>query len=126
MVGVAAPVQAQTVPYPYLNSYVLFGFEELSFKGGQGNHGPSIIDGGNIGVNGTGFIRDHDFRMNICSNAQMVMSDNTMVVSDTMRLGDSSTPTQECDVYESFYNTENANAQTPRSGPARRFAPPPV
>lgn len=126
-VGLTAPAAyAQTVPDPDLTSYVLFGFEELDFKGGQGNHGPSIIDGGNIGVNGTGFIRGNDFRMNLCANAQMVMSDDTMVVSDTLRLGDSSTPTQECDVFEVFNNIPAANNETSRTGPALPFQPPPV
>jgi hypothetical protein len=125
VVGIAAPSEAQ-VPDPDIRSYVLFGFEELAFKGGQGNHGPSIIDGGNIGVNGLGFIRGNDFRMNICSNARMIMSDNTMVVSDTMRMGDSSTPTQECDVYEGFANTTNANVESTRTGPVQPFTAPPV
>lgn len=125
VVGTAAPAAAQE-PSGDITSYVLFGFEEVSFKGGQGNHGPSIIDGGNIGANGRGFVRAGDYRVNLCANAQMVMSDGTMVVGDTMRLGDSSTPTQECDVYEAFANISAPNNETPRTGPAHPFTPPPV
>jgi hypothetical protein len=109
-----------------LNSYVLFAFEELDFKGGQGNHGTSIIDGGNIGVNESGFIRGNDYRMNICANARMKMSDNTFVVADTLRMGDTSTPTQECDVYKVFNNTGARNNEESRTGPARQFVPPPL
>jgi hypothetical protein len=126
VVGLVAPARAQNVPDSDLSSYVLFGFEEVDFKGGQGNHGPSIIDGGNIGANGRGFIRGNDARVNVCANAQMVMSDGTMVVGDTMRLGDAGTPTLECDVDEAFYNTPVGNPETPRSGPALPFTPPVV
>jgi hypothetical protein len=126
LLGVAPPAQAATVPDPQISSYVLFGFDELDFKGGQGNHGPSIIDGGNIGVNGSGFIRGNDYRMNICANARIVMSDNTMVVSDTLRMGDTRTPTQECDVHQVFNNIGANNNEESRTGPARTFTPPPV
>jgi hypothetical protein len=124
VLAAATTASAQTTPNDDIRSYVLFAIEELDFKGGQGNHGPSVIDGGNIGVNQSGFIRGNDFRMNVCANAQMVMSDNTMVVSDTMRLGDSSTPVQECDVYEVFNNIPAANNEQSRTGPARAFTPP--
>jgi len=126
VITTAPPAQAQPDPDPDITSYVLFGFDELDFKGGQGNHGPSIIDGGNIGVNESGFIRGNDYRMNICANAQMVMSDNTMVVSDTLRMGDKSTPRQECDVYRVFNNTGANNNEQSRTGPARPFVPPPI
>jgi hypothetical protein len=134
--AVAAPAQPHTpsgvarkgrrVPDSTIRSYVLFGFDELAFKGGQGNHGPSIIDGGNIGVNESGFIRGNDYRMNICSNAKMIMSDNTMVVSDTLRMGDTSTPTQECDVHRVFNNIGASNNEQSRTGPATAFDPPPI
>jgi hypothetical protein len=130
----AAPAQTQTevarrvqtVPDPDINSYVLFAFDELDFKGGQGNHGPSIIDGGNIGVNESGFIRGNDWRMNICANARMIMSDNTMVVSDNLRMGDTSTTGQECDVYRVFNNEGQRNNEESRTGPAITFDPPPI
>jgi hypothetical protein len=118
--------EAAPVPDPDITSYVLFGFDELAFKGGQGNHGPSIIDGGNIGVNESGFIRGNDYRLNICANAQMRMSDNTMVVSDTLRMGDKSTPTQECDVHKVFNNIGANNNEQSRTGPALSFTPPPI
>ncbi|HEX5086554.1 MAG TPA: DUF5979 domain-containing protein [Nocardioides sp.] len=105
---------------------MLFGFDELDFKGGQGNHGPSIIDGGNIGVNESGFIRGNDWRMNICANAKMVMSDNTMVVSDNLRMGDTSTLAKECDVYRVFNNQGANNNEESRTGPPIPFQPPPV
>jgi hypothetical protein len=122
--GAAPAAHAQTVPSDDLRTYVLFAQEELAFKGGQGNHGPSIIDGGNIGVNAAGFIRGNDYRLNLCANAQVVMSDDTMVVGDTARLGDSSTPTLECDLFEAFVNTGAPNNETPRSGPPLTFQPP--
>ncbi len=124
VLGSASPAAAQ--PSDDLSSYVLFGFDELDFKGGQGNHGPSIIDGGNVGVNGIGFIRGNDYRLNICANAQVVMSDNTFVVSDTARMGDTSTPRQECDFHEAFVNTGARNNEDPRTGPAQPFTPPPI
>lgn len=126
LVLAAGPAQAQGEPDPDLTSYVLFGFQELAFKGGQGNHGPSVIDGGNIGVNASGFIRGNDFRMNICANARLRMSNHTMVVSDTLRMGDRSTPTQECDVYEVFNNIAAPNNEQSRTGPAHAFEPPPI
>jgi Domain of unknown function (DUF5979) len=122
----APPAQAQPEPDPDITSYVLFGFDELDFKGGQANHGPSIIDGGNIGVNESGFIRGNDYRMNICANARMKMSDNTMVVSDTLRMGDTSTPTKECDVHKVFNNIGAKNNEQSRTGPAVPFTPPPI
>jgi hypothetical protein len=116
------PAHAQaSAPNSDLTSYVLFGFEDLAFKGGQGNHGPSIIDGGNIGANGMDL--DHA-AVNVCANAQMIMSDDTMVVGDSMRMGDAGTPTQECDVFQAFYNTPIGNPETPRSGPAQPFQAP--
>jgi hypothetical protein len=113
------------VPDPEINSYVLFAFVELDFKGGNAGD-VSTIDGGNIGVNESGFIRGNDWRMNICVNGPMVMSDNTMVVSDNLRMGDTSTPRLECDVYQVFNNQGAPNNEESRTGPAKPFQPPPI
>jgi hypothetical protein len=64
--------------------------------------------------------------MNICANGPMVMSDDTMVVSDNLRMGDTSTPRLECDVYKVFNNVGAPNNEESRTGPARPFQPPPV
>ena len=64
--------------------------------------------------------------MNVCANARMIMSDNTMVVSDTLRMGDTSTPTKECDVHKVFNNIGAPNNEESRTGPAAAFDPPPI
>ncbi len=118
---IAPPAQAAPEPDPDLNSYVLFGFDTLHFKGGNGR--TSIIDGGNIGVNRAG--RDgNSFRMNVCANGPMRMSDNTMVVSDSLRLGDR-TDNQDCSVYRVFTNDPAPNNESARAG-TFDFQPPPI
>lgn len=94
--GATAPLPPPE-PSRDINSYVLFAFEELNFKGRDGNPSRGFIRGGNIGVNnpdphGVG----HSPYSPVLAigggggGHVVVMDDGTQVVADTVRIGETS------------------------------------
>jgi len=83
----AIELHGAAVPSPDINTYVLFAYYELSFKGGDGTT-TGIIDGGNVGVNfpdpNPG---DSSALINVGTNRSFIMSDGTQLVADSLRFG---------------------------------------
>jgi hypothetical protein len=73
-----------------INTYVLFAYDFLSFKGGNDGAGlTGFIYGGNVGVNAIDPHpgNDNDVVMNVGANARFIMSDGAQLVADTSRFG---------------------------------------
>ncbi len=91
----AAPPPAQ--PSRDINTYVLFAFDEMNFKGRDGNPSRGFIKGGNVGVNNPDphGVNHSPYAPVLSmggggSGHQVVMDDGTQVVGDTVRLGETS------------------------------------
>jgi hypothetical protein len=68
-----------------INTYALFAYDSLSFKGADGSIGGSIY-GGNVGVNGVGTLGVNPRLTMDGGNNAVFVSDGTQVAGDTMRL----------------------------------------
>lgn len=80
-----------------INSYVLFAFDELNFKGRDGNPSRGFIRGGNVGVNNPDphGIGHSPYGPVLAmggggSGHEVVMDDGRQVVADTVRIGETS------------------------------------
>lgn len=80
-----------------INTYVLFAFDELNFKGRDGNPSRGFIRGGNVGVNNPDphGINHSPYAPVLSmggggSGHQVVMDDGKQVVGDTVRIGETS------------------------------------
>lgn len=117
------PTHVSAQPSTDMDSYVLFALDELSFKGGNdaldtpGVYDPAVDRGfvldGNVGVNAVDPTPNNSSAlMNVGANARFVMSDNTQLVGDSIRLG------EVASVYDVYRNIElgvgwtNPNVET--------------
>jgi len=67
-----------------INSYVLFAYDELVFKGGTMSSGSGFIVGGNIGVNYAG-LSPTGYSLNFATSNRARMSDGYQAVADSVR-----------------------------------------
>ena len=83
-----------------INSYVLFAFNTLNFKGAQNGDAATrgLIQGGNVGAEGLGG-DPNAVDLAICSNGAATMDPDTQVVAPTMRL------TNLCNVWDVYTNS---------------------
>ena len=91
MLGLLASLvaaQAQVINRD-LDSYVILAIDEFQFKGGnEGTNTRGRVLGGNVGVNNPDpNIGDTQANMNVGANGLFVMSDDTQLVSGSIRLG---------------------------------------
>jgi hypothetical protein len=96
-----------------LDTYVLFAFDTLHFKGGQ-NDGRGIITGGDVGANGVDTApEDSSPILNICANNPVTMDPGSQVNADTLRIN---TP---CTIWDVYANTvvAGSDAVPQNSGP---------
>jgi len=68
-----------------INTYALFAYDSLSFKGADGSIGGNIY-GGNVGVNGVGLLSNNPRLTMDGGNNVVFVSDGMQVAADTMRL----------------------------------------
>lgn len=91
LVIVAAILGATTVSAQIdrnLDHYVLFGVEELDFKGGnEGLNVRGYVLGGHVGVNQDLNLGDTQASINVGANGLFVMSNGTQLVGGSIRLG---------------------------------------
>jgi hypothetical protein len=86
---VAIPVAAQ--PSSDLDTYVLFGLDSFSFKGGNDGAGlRGYVLGGNVGINNDDG-DPNDAEVNVGANGRFVMSPNTEITGYQFRLGELAT-----------------------------------
>lgn len=94
--GATAPLPPAE-PSRDINTYVLFAFDELNFKGRDGNPSRGFIRGGNVGVNNPDphGINHSPYGPVLAmggggSGHEVVMDDGSQVVADTVRIGETS------------------------------------
>lgn len=122
--GHARPATAATINRN-LNSYVLFAFESIDFKGQNGNPNPpkGVILGGNVGVNTDASSNPNENHLNMGGGGgshNVVMSPGTQVAAHRMSLGGSHVV-----VGDVFANVVAGNTlqATRESGPTAYAAP---
>ena len=108
---------------------MLFGFETVSFKGGNDGAGlTGFIRDGNVGANGNDVelrqrgklptLEGSDVTVNICANARATMSEGSQVVGDTVRFA------RPCTFWDLFANSVvGEGGGTVHSGPTPVFLP---
>ncbi|HVZ94596.1 MAG TPA: hypothetical protein VG797_08800, partial [Phycisphaerales bacterium] len=82
--AVAAAGSAHAAISRDINSYVLFAYDELVFKGGSSGGGTGFINGGNIGVNYAGRSQSA-FSLEFATSGQAIMSVGSQAVADSVR-----------------------------------------
>ncbi len=102
-----------------LSSYVLFGLDSLSLKGGD-LPGRGVVRGGDIGAGGIDTdVDDSDFVMDICANHGVTTDDGSQVNADSMRI------TKDCSIWDVYANHVNPGADVvPRNSGPNPFTTP--
>lgn len=101
-----------------INTYVLFAYDELTFKGGSAATNSGYVVGGNIGVNYPG-LSPSGFSLNFGTSGQAIMSDGYQAVADSVR-GDATGS-----FYDLFANSVNPSfASTIRGTGPTAFSTP--
>lgn len=101
-----------------INSYVLFAYNELVFKGATVASGKGYITGGNIGVNYPG-LSQSAYSLEFATSGLAVMSDGYQAVADSVRADNTGS------FYDLFANSTNPSfaAAIRGSGPAAFSTP---
>ncbi len=101
-----------------INTYVLFAYDELTFKGGNAATNSGYIVGGNIGVNYPG-TSPSGYSLNFATSGRAIMSDGYQAVADSVR-GDAAGS-----FFDLFANSENPSfASTIRGSGPMSFSTP--
>ncbi|HEX5096511.1 MAG TPA: hypothetical protein VFX21_10875 [Acidimicrobiia bacterium] len=104
-----------------IDTYVLFGFESVNFKGAE-SAGRGIISGGNVGANGIDTDpADSEVVVNICANHNVTMDHRSQLVGDSVRATDG------CHVWDVYANSLiGSPAVVPANSGPTAFATPVV
>jgi hypothetical protein len=118
MAGTAAQSASAAVVNRDINSYVLFAYNELVFKGGSAATNSGFITGGNIGVNYAG-LSQSAFSLEFATSARARMDDGFQAVADSVR-GDAAGS-----FFDLFANSVNPSfaSQIRGSGPTAYSGP---